>query len=116
MRPFTRLCCLAGLLFAPMTWASDFEETKQEIPDSSFHASMQARQTGPATDPASRARHQALFAHADCVRTAKAAGDDVEKTCAATRAAYSTHLPKEFSGLQIMLLEQRLTAPQATER
>lgn len=116
MQWIVRVACVVLLLAAPIARASDFEEAQQEIPESRFHASMQERRTGPATDPASQARHRALFAHADCVRAAKVAEEDVAKTCAVTRAAYRTHLPQEFSALEVLLLEQRLTAAPMTAR
>ena len=113
MRSVTLVGFLLLAFWTPHVVASDFEETKQDVPDSALDASMQGPPDGIARDPQTIALENALRAHCACVRQSLKAGFGsaaISLRCVATRAAYADFLPRALANLQITQLEQRLVA------
>lgn len=109
---------LVCLLYPLSVFASDFEETQQDVQDSAFHASMQGDRL--MQDPGVRELIVAGTAYIDCVRAERDKGDtpaaEVVKSCATTRAAYAALLPKENAEFELGLLEKALMPqPASTE-
>ena len=90
---------------------SDFEETKQEISDFAFSASMQGKPDGIAREPQTLARQRAFLAHCACIAQAIREGFGsavLPIRCATSRAAYAEFLPKLLANEQLIALERKL--------
>ncbi len=117
MRLIVLFGCLTTLFLSPQVMASDFEEAKQDVPDSAHHASMRTAETQRDFARAKAAMAAAVLAHAECVSTALKGDADaaqIAKGCLSTRSAVAALLPTEFAGMEISVLEQRIATTSAS--
>lgn len=102
---------LLAFCIAP-SFASDFEETKQEAPDPGYAMTLPPELIHADLDLARREVGSAFRAHAMCmlrfVKTSSALAA-VQSSCVSTRAALSAVLPKASLSSLIPQIDQSLT-------